>query len=216
MRISEARASASSGKALPSIASARASSFSIAASSSDLNTSTRARDRSAAFSSNDGFSVVAPTSTMVPSSMTGRKESCWARLKRWISSTNSKRALPDLAARARRVEHLLEVGDAGKDRRDLLERELGRIGQQPRHGGLAGAGRPPEDQRAERARREHAGQRAVGAEQLILADDFAEHCADAACRRAAAAHPARARRRRTGLALAISVERSWDRYFSAA
>ena len=37
---------------------------------------------------------MAPTSTTVPSSTTGRKPSCWARLKRWISSTNSKVAWP--------------------------------------------------------------------------------------------------------------------------
>ena len=33
--------------------------------------------------------MVAPTRMTVPSSITGRKLSCWARLKRWISSTNS-------------------------------------------------------------------------------------------------------------------------------
>ena len=44
--------------------------------------STRARDSNAAFSSNDGFSVVAPTSTTVPSSITGRNESCCARVNR--------------------------------------------------------------------------------------------------------------------------------------
>jgi hypothetical protein len=82
MRTSEARASASSGSSLFSIASARASSFSMAVSSSGLNTSTRARDKSGAISSKEGFSVVAPTNTMVPSSTTGRNESCWARLKR--------------------------------------------------------------------------------------------------------------------------------------
>jgi hypothetical protein len=65
------------------------SSFRIAASSSEAKVSTRARDRSAALSSKDGFSVVAPTRITVPSSITGRKESCWARLKRWISSTKS-------------------------------------------------------------------------------------------------------------------------------
>ena len=36
----------------------------------------------AAFNSKEGFSVVAPTRVTVPSSMTGRKESCCARLKR--------------------------------------------------------------------------------------------------------------------------------------
>ncbi len=47
-------------------------------------------------SSKDGFSVVAPTRMIVPSSMSGRKASCCARLKRWISSTKSSvpRPLP--------------------------------------------------------------------------------------------------------------------------
>ena len=44
--------------------------------------------------------MVAPTSTMVPSSITGRKESCCARLKRWISSTNSSVPCP-VSRRAR-------------------------------------------------------------------------------------------------------------------
>ena len=107
--------------------------------------------------------MVAPTSMMVPSSITGRKQSCWARLKRWISSTNSSVPCPVSRRRARRLEHLLQVGDAGEDRRDLLEMQVGRLRQQPRHRGLAGAGRAPEDQRAERARRQHARQRAVRA-----------------------------------------------------
>ena len=54
--------------------------------------------------------------------------------------------------------------------------QLGRVRQQPRHRGLAGAGRPPEDQRAERARLQHAGERAIRAEQMILADHFGEFC----------------------------------------
>ena len=38
--------------------------------------------------SKDGFSVVAPMSRMLPFSTKGRKASCCALLKRWISSTN--------------------------------------------------------------------------------------------------------------------------------
>ena len=60
MRTSEARASSSRGRAFPVISSALSRIFAIASSSSDLKSSTRARDRSAAFSSKDGFSVVAP------------------------------------------------------------------------------------------------------------------------------------------------------------
>ena len=57
----------------------------------------------------------------VPSSITGRKLSCCARLKRWISSTKSSVPRPVMRRRAGGLEHLLEVGDAGEDRRDLLE-----------------------------------------------------------------------------------------------
>src|SRR5262249_33587050 len=46
--------------------------------------------------------------------------------------------------------------------------------EQPRHRGLAGAWRAPEDERAERARRQHARERAVGSEQMILPDHFRE------------------------------------------
>ena len=174
MRTSDARASASSGSGRPSIASARASSFSTAAASSGLNTSTRARDSSGAISSNDGFSVVAPTSTMVPSSITGRKQSCCARLKRWISSTNSSVPCP-VSRRARASSNtFFRSATPEKIARDLLELQIGLVRQQPRHRGLAGAGRAPEDQRAERAGGQHPGERAVGAEQMILADHLGE------------------------------------------
>src|SRR5262249_41854913 len=85
-----------------------------------------------------------------------------------------KRALADLASRPRRVEHLLEVADAREDRRDLLEMEVGRSRQQPRDRGLAGAGRSPKDERVQRSRIEQARERAVGPQQMVLADDLAE------------------------------------------
>jgi hypothetical protein len=67
---------------------------------------------------------------------------------------------------------VLEISDTGKHRGDLFEMQLRRISQQARHGGLAGAGRSPEHQRAERARLQHARQSAVGAEDMILAHNF--------------------------------------------
>ena len=85
-----------------------------------------------------------------------------------------QRALPGFAARARLLERLLQVGDAGEDRRNLLEMQIGFLRKKPRHGGLAGAGRSPEHQRAERAGRQHAGQHAVGTEQMVLAYDLGE------------------------------------------
>ena len=85
-----------------------------------------------------------------------------------------QRALAHLAPGARGIEHLLQVGDAGKHRGNLLEMQFGGVRQQPRHRGLAGAGRSPEHQRAQRARLQHPRQRAVGAEDVILADDIGE------------------------------------------
>ena len=61
-----------------------------------------------------------------------------------------QRPLPGLRGAPRRLEDFLQIGDAGEDRRDLLEMQIGLVGQQPRDRGLAGAGRAPEDQRAER------------------------------------------------------------------
>ena len=139
-------------------------------------TSTVARDRSAALSSKDGFSVVAPTSMTVPSSMTGRKQSCWARLKRWISSTNSSvpwpvRAAPRAASntffRSATPEKIAEICSKA---RPVSPRE------QPRDRGLAGAGRPPEDHRAERARADQPRQRAVRAGQMLLARPLRRGC----------------------------------------
>ena len=68
--------------AWPAASSARRSNVSSAASSRRLSTSTWQRDSSAAFSSKDGFSVVAPTRVSAPLSTCGRNASCCARLKR--------------------------------------------------------------------------------------------------------------------------------------
>ncbi len=41
---------------------------------------------SALFTEKSGFSVVAPTSVMIPRSTSASSTSCWLLLKRWISS----------------------------------------------------------------------------------------------------------------------------------
>ena len=53
------------------------------------NTPTWQRDNNALFRLNDGFSVVAPMKTTVPSSKYGSRVSCCVLLKRWISSINN-------------------------------------------------------------------------------------------------------------------------------
>ena len=69
-------------------ASARRTIVSSSGSVRRSSTYTRQRESSAAFTSKDGFSVVAPIRVTVPRSTWGRNASCWALLKRWISSTN--------------------------------------------------------------------------------------------------------------------------------
>ena len=56
------------------------------ATSSDFSTNTWQRDRRGVMTSKEGFSVVAPMRMTVPASTAPRRASCWALLKRWISS----------------------------------------------------------------------------------------------------------------------------------
>ena len=77
--------------------SVRRRSDASSASVSACKTNTLQRDKSAAFTSKEGFSVVAPIKTMLPFSTNGRKASCCALLKRWISSTNSSVRSPRMA-----------------------------------------------------------------------------------------------------------------------
>ena len=83
-------------------------------------------------------------------------------------------AAADLAALARRLEHLAQVGDAGKHSRQRLEFEIGAVRQQACDRGLAAAGRPPQDHRGELPARDHSSDRAIRAEQMILPHDLAE------------------------------------------
>jgi hypothetical protein len=60
---------------------------------------TRKRESSAPLTSNAGFSVVAPISVTSPSSTAGSSASCWALLKRWISSRNNTVCPPLISRR---------------------------------------------------------------------------------------------------------------------
>ena len=73
----------------PSVFSAR---FRISMMSSlemGSSTSTRDRESRGVMTSKLGFSVVAPIRVIKPDSTWGKNASCWALLKRWISSTNN-------------------------------------------------------------------------------------------------------------------------------
>src|SRR4029079_8011497 len=58
-----------------------------------------------------------------------------------------KSPLPGFTPSARGIKDFFQIADAGKDRRNLLELQIRRLRQKPRHRGLAGAGWPPEDER---------------------------------------------------------------------
>ncbi len=75
---------------------ARRSRISTSAALSACSSITCARDSSAELTSKYGFSVVAPISVTRPSSTAGSSASCWALLKRWISSRKKIVARPPL------------------------------------------------------------------------------------------------------------------------
>ncbi len=72
------------------------------------------------------------------------------------------------------LENPFQIANAGEDSGDLREQQARLIGDQPRDGRLADTRRPPEDERGKRAAREHARQRAVGPQEMILAGDVGE------------------------------------------
>ena len=85
-----------------------------------------------------------------------------------------ERALAGLAPPLGAVERLAQVLHAREDGRELLEGQLRGVRQQPRHRGLARARRPPQDHALQPAAPEHARERAVGADQVVLAHDLGE------------------------------------------
>jgi hypothetical protein len=59
--------------------------------------------------------------------------------------SEQQRAAALLAPRLSRIEHFAEIGDAGMDRRELLEMEVGHLSKKARDGGLPCSRRAPED-----------------------------------------------------------------------
>ena len=119
--------------------------------------------------------MVAPTRTMVPFSTWGKKASCWARLKRWISSTKRMVRRPrEPALRLGIGGDLPDVLHPGKHGREGDEVRAGHPRHQRGERGLAGAGRPPEDHRVKRPVLERPAEDLAGADQVRLADDLVE------------------------------------------
>ena len=93
-RISASRPSAESvirDAPRPRVSSARARSSTAPRACAPRASSgiTRHRESRGAMTLKDGFSVVAPMSVTVPASTWGSSASCWALLRRWISSMKS-------------------------------------------------------------------------------------------------------------------------------
>ena len=82
-----------------------------------------------------------------------------------------QRALAVAPPLACRLEHAAQVGDAREHRRQGFKVQVGLLGQQAGDRRLAAAGRSPQDQRGELARRQHAAERALGAQQVVLSED---------------------------------------------
>ena len=86
---------------------------------------------------------MAPTSVTTPSSTSGSSTSCWALLKRWISSMNSSVRCPPAASSLRASSStsrkLLDAAGHGAELPEATAR-LG--GQQPRKRRLAVPGGP--------------------------------------------------------------------------
>ena len=154
--------------------------------SAPRRTNTFERDSSAAFTSNDGFSVVAPMRTMSPASTRGRKASCCALLKRWISSMKRivrrpvARRIRSASVITSRISLMPESTALNETKRACVVSAM-----MPRERRLAGAGRAPEDDRLQQVALDRLAQRPAGREQLLLADELVEACAAACARRAA-------------------------------
>src|SRR5207253_1941697 len=69
---------------------------------------------------------------------------------------------------------LADVGDRARDRRERHEPGLRGGSDDAGEGGLAGAGRPPEDDGAEAVGGDQVAERAVGADEVRLADELVE------------------------------------------
>ncbi len=86
---------------------------------------TRMRESRAPLTSKAGFSVVAPISVTRPSSTAGSSASCWALLKRWISSRKNTVGVPARgAAMGGALEHVAHLGTACLHGAELLEGRL--------------------------------------------------------------------------------------------
>ena len=161
----------------PRSASARArrSTDSSWAASSGLRTTTRQRESSAALTSNDGFSVVAPMRVTVPG-LDVAEQRVLLGLVVAMDLVDEEDGAAALLGQAvfgpvQRLAQLLDPGEHGAQGLEVRARALADdVGER----GLARPRRPPEDDRGQAVRLERAPQRPALAEHLFLADELVE------------------------------------------
>ncbi len=159
-----ARASASTGRVLPVSASARASSCSSAASSSRLqHQHLAARQQRAVQGEGRVFRGRADQGDGAV--LHHRQEAILLRAVEAVDFIDEQqRRLPRALCRAASSNTRLRSATPENTAEIWTKMQPGLIREQPRDGGLADAGRTPEDQGGERAARQHPRQRAVRAE----------------------------------------------------
>jgi hypothetical protein len=173
-RTIEEQLDASSSASAPSASRPRRTSVSIAARSSGSSRKSVDRLRSGAFTSKNGFSVVAPISVSVPSSTAGSRASCCDLENRWISSRNRIVPWSALAeALPGTLDRLADVLDAGGHRGQLLERPVGRSATASASVVLPVPAVPTAAPRSA-GRSRPAPQRLAGTDQMVLADDVVD------------------------------------------
>ena len=118
--------------------------------------------------------MVAPISVTMPFSTCGKKASCCALLNRWISSTNSRVLLAGFAfLRARAVSIILRTSATPpRDRGKVLKMRFRHARNHRGDSGLAGAGRPVENRRAQFVAFNSAAKRLARRKQVRLPRDF--------------------------------------------
>ena len=158
--------------------------------------------------------MVAPIRVSSPSSTAGSRASCWALLKRWISSRKRIVGPPvGPAALPRALDHRADLRPAGVDGRLLLEGALRARRRDPRQRRLPGARRPVEDRAVGPAALDRHPQRRPRAEHVLLPDQLDPAAAAASAPPAArpsgpARAPDRLTIRRRGSPVSNSVRRS--------
>ncbi len=117
--------------------------------------------------------MVAPIRVTSPSSTAGSSASCWALLKRWISSRKKTVCPPPRgAAVGGALDHRAHLGTACLHGAELLEGRVRMLGDHSRERRLARPGRAVEDHRVRVSLLDRRAQRRVAAEQVCLADEL--------------------------------------------